>query len=618
MNTKDIKKTALLFYQAADALRSSPLPLSDQKVLAIQLIAWADLSGRQSIDIQDDMATAVAAGADVFLSALERFSQHDGLIGQAFSNAALLARSALPMSLDAAQRVQQLFETRKSSDQIFPSVLFGQVSARDHDLAVADQVVEMLVRLSAADHAASIYCPWDTGGQLAAATFGCDGDVHVESRTSEPFPALACLFRKGASSVAVTDPLEHPSALEDGRLKKFESTIAFPPLGMKASPDSHLHGVHRRFAVPKASSTGLMIQHIVARTTGKAAIIVPHSFLFGSGADSDVRKFLLEKRFVEAVIALPSGMVRGSNIPVALLLLDMSDCPCESIAFVDAAGPALQNPSRRGELLADAYDDLLTYVMWSQEMRRDDMAHLKGFVDEAAVEVSAEQVLGEEASLQVDRYVLPRERRRLNGILKRTPRISLSTVATVVAPIANADRVNEGEGLCVKEVGAADLPGAGYIRAPSREVWIRPSRPDAIFLRPHDIVLVIKGSAGKVGLVPPEVPGPGPGGWIAAQSAVVLRAMERGFSGPAHALLLRSSLGQELLASIRSGSSVQMISLKSLKALEIPALTVEMTNKANGILREEIRLQQEIEQLQTRLSALSESLWDEMLEESGR
>jgi hypothetical protein len=31
------------------------------------------------------------------------------------------------------------------------------------------------------------------------------------------------------------------------------------------------------------------------------------------------------------------------------------------------------------------------------------------------------------------------------------------------------------------------------------------------FLRPYDIVLIIKGSVGKVGIVPSDVPEPGPG-----------------------------------------------------------------------------------------------------------
>ena len=44
------------------------------------------------------------------------------------------------------------------------------------------------------------------------------------------------------------------------------------------------------------------------------------------------------------------------------------------------------------------------------------------------------------------------------------------------------------------------------------------------FLRPDVIVLIIKGSVGKVGIVPTDVPESDPGGWVAGQSAIVLRA----------------------------------------------------------------------------------------------
>jgi type I restriction enzyme M protein len=55
------------------------------------------------------------------------------------------------------------------------------------------------------------------------------------------------------------------------------------------------------------------------------------------------------------------------------------------------------------------------------------------------------------------------------------------------------------------------------------------------FLRPYDIVLIIKGSVGKVGIVTTDVPEPQvPGGWVAGQSAIVLRAKQDVFDPSRH------------------------------------------------------------------------------------
>ena len=89
----------------------------------------------------------------------------------------------------------------------------------------------------------------------------------------------------------------------------------------------------------------------------------------------------------------------------------------------------------------------------------------------------------------------------------------------------------------------------GYVRA-GRELYAEPTiikKGFDQFLRSADIVLTIRGSTGKVGIVPDEVPGPGPGGWVAGSSATILRARPGTHVDPrALFLLLRSPLGQDL------------------------------------------------------------------------
>ena len=113
---------------------------------------------------------------------------------------------------------------------------------------------------------------------------------------------------------------------------------------------------------------------------------------------------------------------------------------------------------------------------------------------------------------------------------RQLPTVSLDEVALFIQPVPNKDRgSDEPTAISVYEIGAADIPTTGYIRKPDRPISIqlssrRSGDPKDVFLRPYDLLLIIKGSVGKVGVVPRNVPPPGSDGWIAGQSAIVLRS----------------------------------------------------------------------------------------------
>jgi type I restriction enzyme M protein len=151
-------------------------------------------------------------------------------------------------------------------------------------------------------------------------------------------------------------------------------------------------------------------------------------------------------------------------------------------------------------------------------------------------------------------------------------------------------------------VGAADLPPYGYITKPGRGTEID-SYTSGInedqYLRSHDIVLIVKGSVGKVGIVSSDAPGPGSGGWLAGQSAIILRANDNAaVDTRALALLLRSEFGQSLLNRIVSGATIPLIQLRELLELPIVLPLLEEQRRAAEALDREMEIQQEIERLQ--------------------
>jgi type I restriction enzyme M protein len=616
------KTSKQVLLQVLEPLKRTAVMPHDAAILAFQLLAWADQSAKGALRPSDTIAAALQTGASGIAEALERLASAGGALGQAFNNAAVVARSASAQVVASASAAERLVEGGVF-DRYFPAdVASDLLPWTPGYLPAPSALVRLLADLVMADEAQSIYCPWEYSGQFVAAAMWSKARLHAESVLSFPLPALMSLFRKGETTLSATNALLFPSAVKGGRLEKFEAILSFPPIGVKTEGDVATRDLYDRFAVPKATATGLMLQHIVAQSEGLAAVIVPNSFLFGPGNDKEVRDHLLRKRQVQAVIALPGGILSSANvstnISVAILLLNTRH-PSESVRFIDATQPHFVKTMPKGRVELASESEIIEYSTWTEEIGVIFQGRL-GQLDASLVAVvSAEDVLANDALLQVDRYVMPPDRRRLQALLDAAASVPLEELVEFVSPLPNKDRDGDFEGIKVGEVGAADLPPAGYIQSPSRSVSIqlpkksRSGDARGVFLRPFDVVLITKGSVGKIGVVPDHVPPPGAGGWIAGQSAVVLRARDGTNDLRALALMLRSRIGQELMASIQSGATIPMMSLSALRRLSVPAFPPVLAQKAIDVIEREASLQREIDELLIEQSELSESLWDNLL-----
>ncbi|NUO82046.1 SAM-dependent DNA methyltransferase, partial [candidate division KSB1 bacterium] len=140
--------------------------------------------------------------------------------------------------------------------------------------------------------------------------------------------------------------ISHPMLEEDGRLLTFDLVISEPPFSLLAwEHEAAARTSFGRFAagIPPARHGELaFVQHIAAtlNARGRAAIIVPHGVLFRGGSEKQIRAALLqpETDLVEAVIALPEGVLHGLKAPAAVLLLNRNKNAARQrrVLFVDA------------------------------------------------------------------------------------------------------------------------------------------------------------------------------------------------------------------------------------------------------------------------------------------
>ncbi len=602
--------------QVQSPLRPSALRSHEAALLALQLLAWAHLTRQGKLQGRDALDSALQGGDSGIADALGRLALQEDVLGIAFSDAQRLAQyaehnTALAAAVTAKRLVEGGIFERFSAVDIAADLL----QTIPDGYAIPAELATLMAHLAVGSEQKAVYCPWDSGVHFLAALMHEDVALYLESPHQPSLPALLSLFRKAPTTLVASNPLRTPTAIKGGHLEKFDAALSLPPMGWSQPTDEIVgQDIYGRFPVQKATSTGLLVQHILAQTKGPVALTVPNSFLFGPGKDRYVREFLLGKGWVEAVIALPPSIHQTVNIATSLILLDTC-ATRRQVGFIDATQPFFQKSLGKGRITLGNLDAIIGFC---NALMDDDELRASRILDNTrAVVASIEEIEANESSLQVDRYVMADEQRALRARLETMPTVALEEVAHFINPIPHKDRGVESDyAIEVMEVGAADLPAAGYIGQPTKTLYVQASGRKSgssgdVFLRPGDVLIITKGSVGKVGIVPAHVPSAGSGGWVAGQSAVVLRGKENYTDLRGIGLWLRSPMGQTLLAGVVSGATIPMISIQTLRRMKVPLLALEATHDAVGVLKREADLQRQIETLRVEQSTLSEQFWKE-------
>lgn len=165
-------------------------------------------------------------------------------------------------------------------------------------------------------------------------------------------------------------------------------------------------------------------------------------------------------------------------------------------------------------------------------------------------------------------------------------------------------------GLEVLEIGAADIPVRGYVDKPLKTALLSEEIPSINFAKYKDIVIVIKGSVGKVGIISSYAPSPGKGGWVLGQSAIIVRVNSDAIDPDSLLIYLRSKIGQSLLNNITSGSTIPFIKISDLKEIPIIIPDKKTQEDMSNTLETEDKISQKIKKLQDDQVALTDGVWN--------
>lgn len=169
------------------------------------------------------------------------------------------------------------------------------------------------------------------------------------------------------AKIAWGDTLAYPQHLDsDGNLMKFECIVAnmpfskdkwaagFNPGGEVSSENENkkvkkkvefkmepgLDRYHRfDLGIPPASKGDwAFLLHMIASMSGNARIaaVAPHGVLFRGTSEGQIRKAIIEKNLIDAVIGLPENIFYGTSIPACIIVFRKGKKNSD-ILFIDAS-----------------------------------------------------------------------------------------------------------------------------------------------------------------------------------------------------------------------------------------------------------------------------------------
>ena len=133
---------------------------------------------------------------------------------------------------------------------------------------------------------------------------------------------------------------------EDGTLKTFDFVIANPPFSDKKwsnglDPKNDEFKRFEGIGIPPAKNGDYaFLLHMIKslKSTGKAAVILPHGVLFRGNAEAEIRKNLIKRGYIKGIIGLPTNLFYGTGIPACIVVVDKENAEGrKGIFMIDAS-----------------------------------------------------------------------------------------------------------------------------------------------------------------------------------------------------------------------------------------------------------------------------------------
>ena len=169
---------------------------------------------------------------------------------------------------------------------------------------------------------------------------------------------------------------------EENPAKKmtFDAIVANPPFSLRWDPKEETAKDFRfnGFGVaPKSAADFAFLLHGLhfLSDSGTMAIILPHGVLFRGGKEEIIRKELIKKDYIDAIIGLPANLFYSTGIPVCIIVLKKCR-KNDKILFINASSEEHYEKGKRQnylrekdvEKIIEAYKSRATISRYAREV----------------------------------------------------------------------------------------------------------------------------------------------------------------------------------------------------------------------------------------------------------
>lgn len=215
--------------------------------------------------------------------------------------------------------------------------------------------------------------------------------------------------------IAHGDTLTDPQHWDD---EPFEAIVSNPPYSIKWEGDANPLLINDpRFApagvlAPKSKADLAFAMHILSwlAVDGTAAIVEFPGVLYRSGAEQNIRRYLVDNNYIDTVIQLPPDLFFGTTIATCIIVLKKSKAD-NRILFIDASAEFVREGNKNR--LSSANQDKLLETFTA----RADVDHFARLVDHSEIAENS-------YNIAVSSYVEPEDTREAVDITQLNAEIA--------------------------------------------------------------------------------------------------------------------------------------------------------------------------------------------------